>query len=216
MDLDQLPWSQYIQLHSFIPSQQGDLVKIPSCCIDTSPHYLDPVPAHSLTWWLIITISSSFPPPCFNCPINQPIKPTLFPHTLLASLLSAHHLTAVIIAVTSTNHNPVTWILTKVTPLFFMMSLPLPGVRTIIGDGEMMTRGAAHRPRWRQRRLIPRWLMMDGIRGEMMNRVIYYWILMTTRKYSFFVILASTIWSRNSCSWTIWSRTINNLEEYSK
>ena len=138
--------------------------------------------AHSLTWWLIITISSSFPPPCFNAQsTNQSTNPLSTCFARFAPL--THHLTAVIIAVTSTNHYPVTWILTKVTPLFFMMSLPLPGVRTIIGDGEMMTRGAVHRPRRRRRRLIPRWLMMDGIHGEMTNRVIYYWILTTTRKY---------------------------------
>ena len=28
MDLDQLPWNRYIQLHRFIPSQRGNLVKI--------------------------------------------------------------------------------------------------------------------------------------------------------------------------------------------
>ena len=28
MDLDQLPHTRYIRLHRFIPSQQGDLVKI--------------------------------------------------------------------------------------------------------------------------------------------------------------------------------------------
>ena len=32
MDLDQLPWSRYIQLHTIIPSLWGDLVKIPSHC----------------------------------------------------------------------------------------------------------------------------------------------------------------------------------------
>ena len=38
MDLDQLPWNRYIQLHRFIPSQRGNLVKIhlvalSSCCV---------------------------------------------------------------------------------------------------------------------------------------------------------------------------------------
>ena len=27
MDLDQVPWNRYIQLHRFIPSQRGDLIK---------------------------------------------------------------------------------------------------------------------------------------------------------------------------------------------
>ena len=42
MDLDLLPWSRYIQLHRFIPSQQGDLVKIrlvaSNTLIDVEPY----------------------------------------------------------------------------------------------------------------------------------------------------------------------------------
>ena len=79
MDLDQLPWNRYIQLHRFIPSQRGNLVKIhlvalSSCRVYVSffegaPHGVSRETGRRFLavffFFLFLSFFLSFPPPFF-------------------------------------------------------------------------------------------------------------------------------------------------------